>query len=132
MIFKNKQKAKQPSSDESPRAPRYSCVAKVSINGFEGEAVLRNINHGGFRMESRTYAAIMVGEHYTMWIKPEVSANLPSFNLEVEVRWVRSTETSFNSGFLVIKPPADRSFEKYIEHNKVQQSAFQAASAKTP
>jgi hypothetical protein len=116
MFFKKKQKIKQSSSEETPRAPRYDCVARVSINGFEGEAVLRNINRGGFRMESRTYAAITVGERYTMQIKPEASANLPPFELNVEVRWIQSSETSFNSGFLIIKPSADQSFEKYIDH----------------
>jgi hypothetical protein len=99
-----------------PRKPRYGCVARVGINGFEGEAVLKNISAGGFRMESRTYAAIAVGEHYTMQIKPEAASGLKLFELEVEVRWIQSAETKFSAGFLVVKAPADRSFEKYVDH----------------
>jgi hypothetical protein len=93
-------------------------VARVRINGFEGEAALRNINNGGFRMESRTYAAITLGEHYTMQIAPDAAVGVGPFSLDVEVRWVRSAENSFNAGFLVIKSPVDRSLEKYIEYIK--------------
>jgi hypothetical protein len=126
-FFKKKQKAEKSSGDgnprdKNPRSPRYTCVAHVTVNGFDGKAVLRNISNGGFRMESRTYAAITVGDHYTMTIEPENEAGLKAFELEVEVRWVQSTETSFNSGFLVSRRPADRAFEKYI--NYIEKTAF--------
>jgi hypothetical protein len=107
----------QPSAPQQTlRPPRYTSIARVRINGFEGEAVLRNISIGGFRMESKTYAAITVGECYTMRIQPESQANIKAFELEVEVRWVQSTETNFNSGFQLVKAPPDRSFEKYIAY----------------
>ncbi|MDR2096162.1 MAG: PilZ domain-containing protein [Treponema sp.] len=119
MLFMNKEKtANGVSSNETTvRAPRYTSVARLCINGFEGEAVIRNISLGGFRMESRTYAAITIGEHYIMQIKPEASAQIPLFELEVEVRWVQSTESSFSAGFL-IKSSFDRSLEKYIDYIK--------------
>jgi hypothetical protein len=118
MLFKSKEKTNHFSPQESPRAPRYASLAKVTINGFEGEAVLRNVSTGGFCMESKTYAAITVGECYTMRIMPENSSNLQAFELDVEVRWVKSTETSFSSGFLVVKLPAGRFLEKYIDYIK--------------
>jgi hypothetical protein len=71
-------------------------------------------------MESRTYAAITVGERYTMRVTPETAAQVRPFELEVEVRWVRSAEDSFNSGFRIVKPPADRSLEKYIDYVKTR------------
>jgi hypothetical protein len=120
MIFMGKKKPGEPVLKESPRPPRYASIARVCINGFEGEAILKNISTGGFRMESRTYAAIGVGDHYTMQIKPETVSNLHPFELEVEVRWIQSTETRFNSGFLVLKPPADRSFERYVDYIKTR------------
>jgi hypothetical protein len=122
MFFKKEQKAGQPASGEMPRLPRYGCVAKISINGFEGEAVLRNINQGGFRMESKTYAALTANEHYTIRIRPEAAAGIEPFELEVEARWIQSTENSFNSGFLVTKRTADKSFEKYIDYIKSRYS----------
>jgi hypothetical protein len=118
MIFARTRKNKQPVSEETPRPPRYSSVARILINGFDGEAVLRNISTGGFRMESRTYAALQAGKSYAIQIKPEAASTISPFNLEVEVRWVQSTETSFNSGFLIIKAPPDRSFEQYLDYIK--------------
>jgi hypothetical protein len=120
MFFMKKKKSENKIvSQEAPRAPRYNSVARVRINGFEGEAVLRNVSIGGFRMESRTYAAIQIGERYLMWIQPEPSANVSTFELEVEVRWVQSSETSFSSGFLIISVPVSPYYEKYIERIKM-------------
>jgi hypothetical protein len=122
MLFKRKEKTTQAPPAENPRPPRYASLARVGINGFEGEAVLRNVSSGGFRMESRTYAAIGVGENYTMQVRPEDKSGIPVFDLEVEARWVKSTETSFNSGFLVTKAPAGRVLEKYIDYIKTRNS----------
>jgi hypothetical protein len=120
MLFTRKKKKVEETEAQASRAPRYRCVVRVGINGFEGEAVLKNISSGGFLMESRTYAAILAGEHYTMHIKPEAASGVKVFALEVEVRWIRSTETMFSAGFLVVRPPADRSFEKYLDYVKTQ------------
>jgi hypothetical protein len=116
--FKEKTKAASPGIPGNPRLPRYSTVARVSINGFEGEAVLRNINEGGFCLESKTYAAITPGERYIMWISPEKTTAISRFEIEVEGRWIRSTEHSFNAGFLIVKPPVGRSMERYMDHIK--------------
>jgi hypothetical protein len=118
MLLKRKQESGQPSLDALSRPPRYASIARVSINGFEGEAALRNVSNSGFRMESRTYAAITVGEHYTMWIKPESASGLTPFELEVEVRWVQSTESKFASGFLILNHPADGSVDRYVNYIK--------------
>jgi hypothetical protein len=49
--------------------------------------------------------------------RPSVKEN-PRYTseLEVEVRWIRSTETRFSAGLLVVKQPADRSLERYTGH----------------
>jgi hypothetical protein len=116
--FKRKTTNAGPVNQINTRPPRYRTVARVRINGFEGEAVLRNINEGGFCMESRTYAAISPGEHYIMLICPEKSAEIPCFELEVEGRWIRSTEKTFSAGFLIVKSPVDHSMERYMNHLK--------------
>jgi hypothetical protein len=119
-LFKSKEKNSQPPPKESPRQPRYTSIARVRINGFEGEAALRNVSIGGFRMESRTYAAMTVGEHYTIQIMPEAASGIKLIELEVDVRWIQSTETSFSSGFLIIKHPLGPAFEQYLEYIKNQ------------
>jgi hypothetical protein len=119
MWFKAKKKAAKDLAVALPRAPRYNSVARVRINGFEGEAVLRNVSIGGFRMESRTYAAIQAGERYTMRIQPESSVNVSVFELVVEVRWVQSSEKSFSCGFLIVSVPVNTYYEKYIDSVKM-------------
>jgi hypothetical protein len=119
MWFKTTKKAAKDLAAPPLRAARYNSVARVRINGFEGEAVLRNVSIGGFRMESRTYAAIQTGERYTMRIQPESSAGVSAFELGVEVRWVQSSETSFSCGFLIVSAPIGNYYEKYIDSVKM-------------
>ncbi|MDR3193049.1 MAG: hypothetical protein LBT87_08295, partial [Treponema sp.] len=61
MLFVKSKKRVEKAQGQSPRPTRYNCIVRVGINGFEGEALLKNISSGGFLMESRTYAAITVG-----------------------------------------------------------------------
>jgi hypothetical protein len=124
MIFaKKKEPVEKSAAQEQRREPRYSAVARVRVNGFEGEAVLRNINSGGFRMESRTYAAISVGERYGMRIIPESVSNISPFDLEIEVRWVQNTEKSFNSGFLVVNRTDTKAFDRYVNYVKAHSAS---------
>jgi hypothetical protein len=123
MIFGKKKAAggdTRDSMDMIVRAPRYATSANVSINGFEGMAVLRNVSNSGFCMVSRTYAALSPGMLYTLWLSPETDSNINSVELTVMVRWIRSTESNFTVGFSVSKFPSDRSFEKYINYVKVR------------
>ncbi|MDR2069163.1 MAG: PilZ domain-containing protein [Spirochaetaceae bacterium] len=122
LFLKTRPEVKENPVDITARAPRYTSVAYITINGFSGRALLRNISYGGFCMESRTYVAITPGEYYTMCLLPEPSINLRPFEMTVEVRWIRSTETKFSAGFLISKFPADRSFEKYFNYIKAQNS----------
>jgi c-di-GMP-binding flagellar brake protein YcgR len=122
LLFKKKAKPEevQPSSGPNPRQPRYDCVANVKVYGFEGQAVLRNVSIGGFRMESRTFAAMQPGEQFTMQIAPLPETGIASFEVKVEVRWVKSDVSSFNVGFLIVNPAAERYLTKYIEYLKQQ------------
>jgi hypothetical protein len=128
-FFNNRKSAGQNDGELKPREARLACVAFVSINGFEGEAILSNINTSGYRMESRTYAALTPGEHHIIQIKPEASSNLQPFEMEVEVRWIKSAEIRFSAGFLIIRRPINRSFEKYLEYAR---SRSQSAAAPQP
>jgi hypothetical protein len=118
--FAKKKKAVEMSDlDARSRAPRYHSMARVTINGFDGMAILRNINLGGFCLESRTYVAVSPGDTYSMSILPEDSALLKPFGLSVEVRWVRSTETSFSAGFAHMNDGiSGQGLEKYIDYLK--------------
>jgi hypothetical protein len=121
MFFLKKKKAaetQQQGFDVKSRAPRYSCLARIEINSFDGQAVLKNVSVGGFRMESRTYAALEVEKRYQIWITPEADAGIPRFELEVEVRWILNSAAKFAAGLLVTSLAA-RPMEKYIEYLKL-------------
>jgi hypothetical protein len=106
-------------SGEVPRAPRYASFAMVTINGFEGRAVLRNVSSGGFCMESKTFADMDISSSYTIRIDPEESAGVGQFELTVEVRWISSSPDKFSVGFKIICGN-DRSFEKHLEFLREQ------------
>jgi len=120
VLFKEKKEKVGQDLAQSPRLPRYDCIAEVKINGFEGQAVLRNVSISGFRMESKTFAAIRPGERYDMQIAPPKESGVISFEVKVEVRWVKSDVTSFNVGFLIVNPAAERFLAKYIDYLKQQ------------
>jgi hypothetical protein len=128
MFFRSKKETGEVPAEAPARAPRYDCIAEVRINGFEGKAVLRNINQGGFRMESKTYVAVIEGESYSFIILPEGDSHVEPFELTVEVRWRRSTERSFNAGFRIIETPS-RTFEKYLEYIKNSSASQRSHSA---
>jgi methyl-accepting chemotaxis protein len=103
-------------TENQARAPRYKANALVSINEFEGSALLSNINLGGFSIASKTFAAIVPGESYTMKITPDPAVKLDSFTLTVNVRWIRSTVSRFTVGFSV--KTSVPGFETYINYLK--------------
>jgi hypothetical protein len=109
-----------PAGVEKRRAVRYTSLAGIRINGFEGHAVLRDMSSGGFRMASKTFVAIMPKEQYTMQIIPEETSGVVPFEMEVEVRWTRSAEFLFAAGFAIIKPSKDTNLQRYVDYLKRQ------------
>jgi len=103
---------------QTTRAPRYDSLAGVSINGFHGQALLRNVSSGGFCMHSKTFVTIASGKTYTMQITPESSAaGIKPFSVDVEVRWIRSRINRFEAGFLITKHPDDgAAYTSYVNH----------------
>jgi hypothetical protein len=109
-------------SSEQRRSPRYRSLAGIRINGYEGQALLKDINAGGFCMQSRTFVSLTPGVRYTINITPE--ANLAAFTLVVEVCWVRSDVSRFEAGFALVEQPKENSFETYINYLKSHKTAL--------
>jgi hypothetical protein len=116
MAFFKKKKEEEDKDEAVQRSPRYNSVAGVYINGFDGQALLKNISVGGFCMQSKTFAALVPGEEYGMKISPEKPSGLDAFDVEVEVRWVRSEVSRFEAGLLIAGSPSVREMEKYINY----------------
>jgi hypothetical protein len=111
----------KPSNSETiikqQRAHRYESLAQVNIHGFDGWALLRNVNGGGFCFASKTYVAISRNERYKMRIMPEPAAGLPDIDLDVTVIWMRVSEHLFAAGFRVLQSsPAFRQYLAYLEN----------------
>jgi hypothetical protein len=119
LFFKKKEKIEDTAFEKASRAPRYTSLAMVSINGFEGQAALRNVSIGGFCMESKTFADMDVGSSYAIRVTPEEHAGIGHFELTVEVRWILSSPEKFSVGFRITQGNS-RTFEKYVEFLKEQ------------
>jgi hypothetical protein len=120
LFFKSKKDREKEAGDSAQpaaRAPRYECISMVSINGYEGMAVLRNVSQTGFRMESKTFVEITVGGEYVMRLSPEAAAGMDHFDVKVEVRWAQSLPDKFAVGFLITQT-GNRAFQKYVEFLK--------------
>ncbi|MDR1866737.1 MAG: PilZ domain-containing protein [Treponema sp.] len=101
------------------KAERFSSIAQVTVDGFSGYAVLNDMSPTGFSITSKTYVALIPQEHYMMCIIPEPQANLESFELEVEVRWVQSEETTFHAGLAIVYAPNESIVQHYIDYLKL-------------
>ena len=99
------------------RAPRYDSIGFVSINGYEGMAVLRNVSQSGFRMESKTFVEMESGSVFTMSITPELSSGLRRFDVKVEVRWIQSAHDRFSAWFMVVED-GNRFLRRYVDFLK--------------
>jgi hypothetical protein len=97
------------------RTQRYSSIAGISVNGFEGKALLKDISNTGFCLESATCVNMSPREQYTVKIIPEPDTGVKPFDVVVEVRWVRSTEDKFETGMNIIKPPLGQAFDLYLK-----------------
>jgi len=80
--------------------PRFATNAEISVKGFEGEGLLKNVSSTGCCMESVTYVAVKPAEVHQVSINPDSGDKKNgSFTLELTVSWTRSSETSFEAGF---------------------------------
>jgi hypothetical protein len=117
LFFKKGKGKENTAADTKNRPPRYTSLARVSINGFEGQAALRNVSTGGFRMESKTFADMDIGASYDIHVTPEEHTGISHFELTVEVRWIVSSPEKFSVGFRIVHG-AGRAFEKYVDYLK--------------
>ncbi|MDR3174662.1 MAG: PilZ domain-containing protein [Treponema sp.] len=115
MLFFKPRKQKVEEKPAISRPPRYECSLMVGINGYEGQAVLKNISQTGFRMESKTFVDIEAGSNYVMHISPEAITGIKPFDVTVEVRWAQSSPDKFALGLLVTQTE-NHSFQKYVNY----------------
>ena len=97
------------------KAQRYSSKAGICINGFEGEALLKDISSTGFCLESATSIIIEINGQYKVKVTPESKLGIKPFEVLVSVQWVRNSEDSFEMGLRIVKGPMGQAFKQYME-----------------
>jgi hypothetical protein len=101
---------------EMPRfAAKGGCAGGITIEGFEGEGLVKNISASGCCLESVTYAAITPNQTYQARISPGPEINLDPFTLRLTVSWTKSSEMAFEAGFALEKDEKDPRLERYVE-----------------
>ncbi|GHU25479.1 hypothetical protein FACS1894164_14940 [Spirochaetia bacterium] len=116
-----------PESDnrgDKRKLARYSSIASVQIRDFEGTAIIKDMNDTGCCIESLTYIAVNLEEEYYITIIPEVTANIPEFDLIMKVKWTKSTETCFETGLSVIENPDPQVHSTYVNYLKWRENAY--------
>ena len=96
---------------------RYQAFAKVQIEGIsDEEALLKDISITGCRVELPAYASIEPNTHYKLRVIPESEAEVETFLLDVEPKWVGSEVNTPEIGFSIIKSPKGRQFQRYVDY----------------
>jgi hypothetical protein len=96
-------------------APRFAANGGISIEGFEGEGLLKNVSVSGCCLESVTYVAITPGKAYQTRIDPGADIDMEPFTLNLLVSWTRSSEMIFEAGFSLEANKKDPRLEHYRE-----------------
>ena len=96
---------------------RYRTLAIARIKGDkESEYLLRDLSITGCRIECPGYTEIDINEQYHLEVLPEDAANISSFRLKVESKWIKTGGDSIEVGFRIMESPKGRSFPRYVDY----------------
>jgi hypothetical protein len=102
---------------ENRKNPRYRTLAQARIPGvLEGESLLKDLSITGCCVECTVFVDVKPNDRYQLEIKPESVANIGSFQLVVEVKWVRSGDYSSEVGFSIVASPRGKLFQRYVDY----------------
>jgi hypothetical protein len=97
--------------------PRYHTMGHARIDGeISGELLLKDISITGCRLECTTICDIFQKKKYKIFIIPENAANIDTFEIEAECRWIHSEDYVTELGFLVVASPKGKSFQRYVDY----------------
>ena len=104
---------------EKRKHTRYQALAKVLIKGkgiSDEEVLLKDISITGCRIELPANLTIEPNTHYKLKIIPESEAEIESFLLDVEPRWLGAEHSSSEIGFSITKSPKGKQFQRYVDY----------------
>jgi hypothetical protein len=96
---------------------RYQTLARARMEGVtEGEIVVKDLSITGCCVECTVHGDFKPDCLHKIVIIPETAANIGSFELSVETKWVRSSNYSSDIGFSIIESPKGKSFQRYVDY----------------
>ncbi len=101
---------------ETEREPGY---AKVWVKELKSPAYLRDMNIGGIKLAIPDNIRVGKDDKLSLVIIPEETIGIPSFELEVEIRWTRNEEIYTTIGTSITsfpKPLYRTSYEHLLEY----------------
>ena len=102
---------------ENRKNSRFPAIARVQIpKVISGDALLKDLSVTGCRIECTMDVEIKENSRYTITVLPEESAEIDSFDLMVECKWIHPGSDSCDIGFNIIKSPGKRDFERYVDY----------------
>jgi hypothetical protein len=122
MFFRKKQEepGDQFAAYHERQTPRYTVNGGISIEGFEGEGLLKYISDSGCCMESVTYVSIKPSQVYQLRINPGPDTNMEPFTTRLTLNWIKSSEMVFEAGFVLEGAEQDPHLVRYIEQLRLQ------------
>jgi len=102
---------------EQRKHTRYKTLAKTEIEGIsEKESLLKDLSITGCLVECTSYAGIECNKQYKLDIIPESAAKIREFELVGEARWIRIEDYSCEVGFVIVKSPRGKLFQRYVDY----------------
>ena len=103
---------------ENRKNPRYRSLARVRIPGvLEGDNLLKDLSITGCCVECTAYTDIQPGSLHQLKVEPESAAKIGSFELSVELIWIRSGGYATEVGFAVAASPRNnKEFQRYLDY----------------
>jgi hypothetical protein len=96
---------------------RYPTHARARIPSvFEGEAFLRDISITGCCIECTINIDIKHNASYKVEIIPESLAEIGSFEVTAECRWIRTGGYSCEIGLRIVASPKGKLFQRYVDY----------------
>jgi hypothetical protein len=102
---------------ENRKNHRYRTLAHARIPGvLGGENLLKDLSITGCCVECTSCADIKPENQYQIEILPESAANIGSFALTVQSKWVRSGGYASEVGFAIVASPKGKLFQRYVDY----------------
>jgi hypothetical protein len=109
---------------EQRKHTRYRSIARARLPGvFEGDALLKDLNVTGCKIEATIFIELTEGTVYTIEVTPEALSKISKFEVLGEARWVKTNGDSYEAGFMITASPSKKEFQRYVDYLAWRSSA---------